>query len=76
MKTEQDIHTGLERKRADLEKARARVAEIDAWVEANNFFGTKQPATFLEKLLTEKIGAEKRVIQLEAQVRFLEWVLE
>lgn len=76
MKTEQDIHTGLERKRADLEKARARVAEIDAWIEANNFFGTKQPATFLEKLLTEKISAEKRVIQLEMQVRFLEWVLE
>ena len=76
MKTEQDIHTGLERKQTDLEKARARVAEIDAWIEANNFFGTKQPATFLEQLLTEKIGAEKRVIQLETQVRFLEWVLE
>ena len=76
MKTEQDVRAGLERKQADLEKARARVAEIDTWIEANNFFGTKQPATFLEKLLTEKIGAEKRVIQLETQVRFLEWVLE
>ena len=76
MKTEQYIRAGLESKQADLEKARARVAEIDAWIEANNFFGTKQPATFLEKLLTEKIGAEKRVIQLETQVRFLEWVLE
>lgn len=76
MKSEETLQNALKLKEPELEAARTKVADLDAWIAANNVWGTEQPATFLEKLLTEKATAAHRLTQLEEQVRFLRWILE
>lgn len=76
MKSAEALQNALRIKEPELEAQRTKVADLDAWIAANNVWGTEQPATFLEKLLTEKVAAMHRLIQLEEQVRFLRWVLE
>lgn len=76
MKSAEALQNALRIKEPELEAARTKVADLDAWIAANNVWGTEQPATFLEKLLTEKVAAMHRLTQLEEQVKFLRWVLE
>lgn len=76
MKSAEALQNALRIKEPELEAQRTKVADLDAWIAANNVWGVEQPATFLEKLLTEKVAAMHRLTQLEEQVRFLRWVLE
>lgn len=76
MKSEETLQNALKLKEPELEAARTKVADLDAWIAANNVWGTEQPATFLEKLLTEKVTAAHRLTQLEEQVKIIKWILQ
>lgn len=75
MKSEEALRNALRIKEPELDAARTKVADLDMWIAANNVFGVEQPKTFLEKLLTEKVDALHRLIQLEEQVKILKWAL-
>ena len=76
MKSAEALQNALRIKEKELEAQRTKVADLDAWIAANNVFGTEQPATFLEKLLTEKVAALHRLTQLEEQVKIIKWILQ
>lgn len=76
MKTAEQFQTALTVKESQLAEVTKKIADVDAWVEANNAFGTSNDHAFLEKLLTEKVDLRTRQIQLQAQVDFLKWGLQ
>lgn len=75
MKTQEQLESALRLKTEELSKATLRVEETDAWIAARNVFAVDGDTKFMEKLLTEKIEAQTRKLQLETQVSFLKWVL-
>lgn len=76
MKTQEQLETALNLKTEELKKISLRLEETDAWITARNVFAIDGDAKFMEKLLTEKIDAKERKLQLETQITFLKWVLQ
>lgn len=76
MKTQEQLETALNLKTEELKKISLRLEETDAWITARNVFGVDGDTNFMEKLLTEKIDAKERKLQLETQITFLKWVLQ
>ena len=76
MKTQEQLETALNLKTEELKKISLRLEETDAWITARNVFAIDGGAKFMEKLLTEKIDAKERKLQLETQITFLKWVLQ
>ena len=75
MKTQEQLETALNLKTEELKKISLRLEETDAWITARNVFTIDGDTKFMEKLLTEKIDAKERKLQLETQITFLKWVL-
>ena len=75
MKTQEQLETALNLKTEELKKISLRLEEADTWITARNVFAIDGDTKFMEKLLTEKIDAKERKLQLESQVAFLKWVL-
>lgn len=76
MKTQEQLETALHLKTEELKKISLRLEEVDAWITARNVFAIDGDTKFMEKLLTEKIDAKERKLQLETQITFLKWVLQ
>lgn len=76
MKTQEQLETALHLKTEELKKISLRLEETDAWITARNVFSIDGDTKFMEKLLTEKIDAKERKLQLETQITFLKWVLQ
>lgn len=76
MKTQEQLETALNLKTEELKKISLRLEETDAWITARNVFAVDCDTKFMEKLLTEKIDAKERKLQLETQITFLKWVLQ
>lgn len=76
MKTQKQLETALNLKTEELKKISLWLEEADAWITARNVFAADGDTNFMEKLLTEKIDAKERKLQLETQITFLKWVLQ
>ena len=75
MKTLNKIEFALKQKESELSEVRQRLAELNVWIHADNFFKTSQ-TSFIEKVMAEKIEENRRVEQLQGQIIVLKWILE
>ena len=77
MKTQEMLLAALEVKEKNLQEVSAKLCSLNEWIMANDAFARSDKSyENLILFLEEKVNLKHRVIQLEEQVKILQWVLQ